>query len=164
MALSQLEAMVFLPFVLPICLWVIWTDLSRMKITNVANVALLGVFVLLGLFVLPLGDYAWRMAQVAIVLGAAFVANAVGFMGAGDSKFFAAAAPFVAPGDVFTITMLLMGITLFAVLTHRIAKHSPLRAMAPHWESWHRDGKFPMGYALGSTLAAYLGLGLVYGA
>ena len=88
----------------------------------------------------------------------------IGLMGAGDSKFFAAAAPFVAPGDIGTILLLLMGITIFAVLTHRLAKHSPLRQLAPDWESWKREGKFPMGFALGSTLVVYLGLGLAFGA
>jgi prepilin peptidase CpaA len=50
------------------------------------------------------------------------------------------------------------------VVTHRLAKNSPLREMAPEWESWHREGKFPMGFALGGTLIAYLGLGLLHGA
>jgi len=163
-ALTTLEAMVFLPFVLPICLWVIWSDLSTMKITNRANIALLAAFLLLGLFVMSFDVYFWRLAQFAIILGIAFLANMIGLMGAGDSKFFAAAAPFVAVGDAGTVLMLLMAITIVAVLTHRLAKHSPLRQMAPDWESWHREGKFPMGFALGSTLIAYLGLGLFHGA
>ena len=30
------EALVFLPFVLPIALWVAWSDMARMKIPNKA--------------------------------------------------------------------------------------------------------------------------------
>ena len=164
LALTTLEAMVFFPLTLPICLYVIWSDLSTMKITNASNIALAAVFVLLGLLLLPFDSYLWRLAQLGIVLIVAFLANMVGLMGAGDSKFFAAAAPFVAPGDIGTILLLLMGITIFAVLTHRLAKHSPLRQLAPDWESWKREGKFPMGFALGSTLVVYLGLGLAFGA
>jgi len=163
-ALTQAEAWLFLPFVLPICLWVIWSDLSTMKITNTANLALLTVFVLLGLFVLPLEGYLWRLAQMGIVLVAAFLANMVGLMGGGDSKFFAAAAPFIAPGDYGTVLLWLMAITFFAVITHRLAKHSPLQQMAPDWESWHRKGKFPLGLALGAALATYMIYGAFYGA
>jgi prepilin peptidase CpaA len=162
--LSQAEGLLFLPFVLPICLWVIWSDLSTMKIPNPANLALVGVFVVLGLFVLPLGDYGWRLAQLGIVLGLAFVANLIGMMGAGDSKFLAAAAPFIAPGDTGMLLLLLAAITICAVIAHRIAKYSPLRRMAPDWVSWSQSKKFPMGFALGSALVVYLALGVFQGA
>ncbi len=157
--LTRPEAWLFLPFVLPISLWVIWSDLSRMKITNRANVALLMVFVALGPVVLPLDGYVWRLAQFAIMLGVGILANAIGLMGAGDSKFLAVAAPFIAPGDYGMLLMLLAAITFFAVLTHRLAMHSPLRRLAPGWESWTRVGKFPFGVALGSTLTCYLAMG-----
>lgn len=162
--LSFAEAALFLPFVAPICLWVIWSDLSRMKIPNVANMALVAVFVLLGLFVLEPGAFGWRLVQLAIVLALAFLANIIGMMGAGDSKFLAAAAPFVAPGDTIIILLLLAAITLCAVAVHRAARKSALRQMAPDWESWRNDEKFPMGFALGSALTAYLATGLFWGA
>lgn len=163
LALTRPEAWLFLPFVLPICLYVIWSDLSRMKITNRANLALLLVFVALGLFVLPFEGFLWRLAQCAIMLGVGIFANAIGLMGAGDSKFLAAAAPFVAPGDYWFMLMLLAAITFVSLVTHRLVRGSPLRQLAPHWESWHRVGKFPFGLALGSTLICYLALGVFYG-
>lgn len=162
--LSFAEAALFLPFVAPICLWIIWSDLSRMKIPNVANMALLAVFVLLGLFVLEPGAFGWRLVQLVIVLALAFLANIIGMMGAGDSKFLAAAAPFVAPGDAVAVLMLLAAITLCALAVHRAAKKSALRQMAPDWVSWSNDEKFPMGFALGGTLIAYLLMGLLRGA
>lgn len=164
LALSQPEALLFLPFVGPICLWVIYSDLSQMKITNKTNIALAAVFVLLGLFVLPLDAYGWRLAQLVIMLVLGILANAIGMMGGGDSKFLAAAAPFVAPGDVGTILMLLATISVVALVTHRAAKASALKNLAPDWESWHRKGKFPMGLALGPTLVTYLTLGALSGA
>ena len=42
--------------------------------------------------------------------------------------------------------------------------YSPLRRLAPDWQSWNTGKKFPMGFALGGTLAIYLGLGALYGA
>ncbi|MFK7939922.1 MAG: prepilin peptidase [Roseovarius sp.] len=162
--LSLTEALWFLPFVAPICGWVIYTDLSRMKITNHANLALVGVFVLVGLLALPLDIYGWRLVQLLVVLVLGFVFNIMGLMGAGDSKFLAAAAPFIAPGDTVTVLFLLSIVTLTAIATHRWAKKTALRDMAPDWVSWTNAEKFPMGLALGSTLVLYLVMGLIWGA
>jgi prepilin peptidase CpaA len=164
MAITTFAAAWFLPFVLPICLYVIYTDVSRMKITNKANVALAAVFVVIGLIVLPFDDYLWRLAGLVIVLIVGIVLNAVGVMGAGDSKFIAAAAPYIAVGDLRVLLVLFTVVLLAAFATHRIAKYTPLRRMAPDWASWEQGKKFPMGLALGSTLIIYLVLGLLYGA
>ena len=51
-----LAALIFLPFVLPIAIWVAWSDMKFMKIPNKAVVALAAVFLLLGPLALPLGD------------------------------------------------------------------------------------------------------------
>jgi prepilin peptidase CpaA len=47
---------------------------------------------------------------------------------------------------------------LAGLIVHRVARASPLRNLAPGWASWQAKGKFPMGLALGPTLALYLGL------
>lgn len=164
MAITTYAAAWFLPFVLPICLYVVYTDVSRMKITNIANIALVAVFVVVGLIVLPFEDYLWRLASLVIVLIVGIVLNAAGVMGAGDSKFIAAAAPFIALGDLRVLLVLFTAVLLAAFVTHRIAKHTPLRRLAPEWTSWEQGKKFPMGLALGSTLILYLVLGLLYGA
>ncbi len=157
------EALWFLPFVLPICLWVIWSDLSAMRIPNLAVLALAGVFVLVGLVALPLSEYPWRLAAMGAVLVITFLANMAGLMGAGDSKFIAAAAPFIDPGDVTPLGLIFAANLLAAFVTHRIAKHSALRRLAPDWVSWDRGRKFPMGFALGATLIIYLTLGATGG-
>jgi prepilin peptidase CpaA len=164
MALTATAAAWFVPFVLPICLYVMYTDLSRMKITNTANLALVAVFAVIGLMVLPFDEYLWRLAALGIVLVVGIVLNAAGVMGAGDAKFLAAAAPFVALADLRLVMFLFIACMLAALITHKVAKHSPLRRMAPHWTSWEQGKKFPMGLALGPTLGIYLGLGLFYGA
>ena len=53
---------------------------------------------------------------------------------------------------------------LAAVITHRAVRASPLRQLAPGWESWSRGWDFPMGLSLGATLIAYLGIGIFFGA
>lgn len=164
MALTVFAAAWFLPFVLPICLYVVYTDVSRMKITNNANLALAGVFVVVGLLALPFDVYLWRLLSLVIVLIVGIILNAAGVMGAGDSKFIAAAAPYIALGDLRLLLWLFTATLLASFVTHRTAKYTPLRKLAPSWTSWDQGKKFPMGLALGSTLAIYLVLGLLYGA
>ncbi|KIN73404.1 prepilin peptidase [Sulfitobacter guttiformis] len=164
MTITTYAAAWFLPFVVPVCLYVMYTDLSRMKITNTANLTLAGIFVLIGLIALPFEEYLWRLAGLVIVLFVGIVLNAAGVMGAGDSKFIAAAAPFVAPADLAQLTFVFVAALLAAVVTHKLVKLTRLRALAPHWTSWEQGKKFPMGLALGPTLMIYLALGFLYGA
>ena len=49
MAITQVEAWIYLPFVLPICFYVAFTDLREMRITNQAVLVLGGLFVVLAL-------------------------------------------------------------------------------------------------------------------
>jgi prepilin peptidase CpaA len=164
MTITAVSAMWFLPFVLPICLYVMFTDMAQMRITNQAVAALAITFLVIGLCVLPFNTYLWRLLGLVIVLIIGIVLNAIGAMGAGDSKFLAAGAPFVPLGDLGMLTPLFMIVLVAALVAHKIAKHSPLRQLAPGWISWTQEKKFPMGLALGPTLAIYLMLGVKYGA
>jgi prepilin peptidase CpaA len=165
MALPALTAWWFLPLVGPICLYVAYTDLARMKITNRAVLALTSVYVLVGLIAMPSWEtYLWGFAYLGIVLVAGIALNAAGAMGAGDAKFLAAAAPYIALGDLKLVITLFTGVLLAAFAAHRIARATPLRKLAPEWESWTAGRRFPMGLALGPTLLAYLGLAALNGA
>lgn len=82
--------------------------------------------------------------------------NAIGAFGAGDAKFLAAAAPFVWIQDLGVLIAILLATVLGAVATHRLARLTRLRTIAPHWESWDRGKKFPMGLALAGALIMYL--------
>lgn len=164
MALTASSAWWFLPFVLPICFYVAFTDLREMRITNQAVLLLGLVFLVVGLIALPLPVYGWRVVQMLGVLVIGVVLNAAGAVGAGDAKFAAAAAPFVAAGDLRLLLALFAANLLAAFCTHRLAKHTPLRQIAPGWDSWNRGWDFPMGLSLGGTLALYLVLGTIFGA
>ncbi len=164
MAITAWSALWFLPFVLPICIWVAWNDMKFMKIPNKAVLALMAVFVVVGLVAVPLDEYPWRLLQFVIVLVIGFVANMVGGVGAGDAKFAAAMAPFFAAGDLRLALFMFAGVVVAAVVVHRLARLMPaVRRLAPDWESWTRKD-FPMGLALGSGLAFYLIAGAIYGA
>ena len=165
MAISAFAALWFLPFVVPLCLYVAYTDLAFMKITNKTVLTLGAVYLALGPFVLPsLEMYLWGLAQFAIVLVAGIFLNAAGVMGAGDAKFLAFAAPYIDIADISVLLMILASLLLAPVVTHRAVRASRLRDLAPDWESWAQGKRFPMGLALGPTLALYLCLGALNGA
>lgn len=163
MALTASAAMWFLPFVLPICFYVCFTDLREMRITNQAVMALVAVFLVVGLIALPLPVYGWRIIQMVVVLVIGFLLNAGGAIGAGDAKFAAAAAPFIAGGDFRLLLAIFAANLLAAFATHRLVKYTPLRKIAPNWKSWDMGWKFPMGLSLGGTLGIYLLLGVWFG-
>ena len=163
MALTASAAWWFLPFVLPICFYVAFTDLREMRITNQAVLLLAAIFLVVGLIALPLPVYGMRIVQGLVVLLIGILLNAGGAVGAGDAKFAAAAAPLIAPGDLRLLIALFAANLLAAFVTHRLAKYTPLRRIAPGWQSWEMGWKFPMGLSLGGTLALYLLLGVFFG-
>lgn len=154
----------FLIFAAPICFWVAWSDMAHMKIPNKAVVALVICFAIIGIFVLPFDVYAWRWVHLILILTIGFLMNMVGLIGAGDAKFAAAAAPFIAYGDLLNIAVLFATLLLAAFISHRAMRaFPPFRNAVPDWASWQR-GDFPMGLALGATLACYLAIAARFGA
>ncbi|TCP41669.1 A24 family peptidase [Rhodovulum marinum] len=156
--LSLPAAFVFLPFALPVAIWVAWSDMKTMKIPNKAVFALVGVFAVVGLIALPLEAWAWRWAHLGVVLVIGFLMSTFGMVGAGDAKFAAAMAPFVALPDTGSFLALFAAVTLSALVTHRMVRRiGAVRRALPDWESWERRD-FPMGLALAGALIFYLAL------
>jgi len=149
-------APILLPLVIPIAIWVSWSDAKFMKIPNRAVVALAAVFLVAGPVALPLADWGARWLHLAVVLALGFLANQAGLLGAGDAKFAAAMAPFFARADLGLVLALFAACILGAFAAHRILRAIPaVRRATPDWASWtHRD--FPMGLALSGTLVFYL--------
>jgi len=158
MQLPPDAALAFLPVAAAVGLYVAWSDLKYMKIPNKAVLGLGASFVLIGLLVLPFEVYIWRLVQLFVVLVIGFLLNMVRMIGAGDAKYAAAMAPFVAAPDAGRFLMLFCVALLVAFILHRsLRRISPLRAALPDWASW-TNKKFPMGLALGPALAVYLAI------
>ncbi|MCT8161373.1 prepilin peptidase [Pseudoruegeria sp. SHC-113] len=162
--ISSFSAWCFLPLATPIGVWVAYNDMKFMKIPNISVMALLAVFMVVGLIALPFDQYLTRLLQGVVVLIAGFIISTLGLVGAGDAKFAAVMAPFVALGDVTRFMILFAMVLLAAFATHRTLRSmSAVRRLADGWASWEtRD--FPMGLALGASLIFYLLLGALYGA
>ncbi len=150
-------ALWFLPFVLPIAIWVAWSDMARMTIPNRAVLALVAVFVVLGAIMFPWDEYFSRLIHLVVVLGITFVLSIANLFGAGDAKFAAAMAPFVAFYDITSMIIIFAICVLLAFISHRLARMIPaVRAATPDWVSWSETKKFPMGYPLAMALVVYL--------
>lgn len=152
---STWTALWFLPFLLPIAVWVSWSDMKFMKIPNKAVLALTMVFAVVGLVALPLDVWAWRWTHFALILAAGFFASSAGLMGAGDAKFAAAMAPFFPLDDLRFVLALFAAAIIGAFVGHRTMRAiGPVRSATADWLSWtHKD--FPMGLALSGTLVIY---------
>lgn len=158
MALPASAALIFLIVTLPICVYVAYSDLARMKIPNIATDTLALAYLVAGPFALPFDVYLWGFASFGVMLVVGILLNAAGAMGAGDSKFIASAAPFVALPDAPLILALLAGCLLTGWAVHRTARMSPVRAQFPDWASWEQGKRFPMGFPLAGTLILYLAI------
>ncbi|PYE84976.1 prepilin peptidase [Pseudoroseicyclus aestuarii] len=154
--MTAADATLLLLAVLPICLWVAWSDLAFMLIPNAAVAALVLIYLCLGLVLLPPDVWAWRWINLPVTLLLSLGLYATGQMGAGDAKFLAAAAPFVWWGDWPLVCLLLSGTMLLCWALHRIAGRTPLRRLVPGWRSWSVGNRFPLGVPLALTLALYL--------
>lgn len=149
------EALFYLPFTIPIAIWVSYSDMSRMKIPNKANYALFAVFIVVGFLILPLGEYLWRYVHFAVALLIGLVMNLARMMGAGDAKFIAALAPMIPLADVGNVMFVFAAVLIIGFVLHRTARSIPMiRNLAPDWKSWDRKD-FPMGLNLSSALVAY---------
>lgn len=163
MALSAQAALWFALFTAPIAAWVVLSDLRAMKIPNKAVIAQLLVFAIVGFAVLPLNLWAWGWVHFAVVLVFGFLLSLTGGFGAGDAKYAAAMAPFVALGDLQVFLFMLAVVTIAAFVAHRLLRRvSALRRATPHWTSWERR-EFPFGLALGPALLMYLILASLHG-
>ena len=160
---SAHAAVWLLIFATPICLYVAWSDLKAMRIPNLAVLALILVYALVGALTLPLGEWGWNWLHFLVVLVIGFVLSLTGTFGAGDAKFAAAMAPFVALGDLRLFLVLLCAVTLAAFVVHRAMRAIPaIRRATPDWASWQRR-EFPFGMALAPALMFYLVLASIYG-
>lgn len=160
MAIGEVAAW-FLPFTLPIGIWVAWSDMKFMRIPNQSVLALLAVYLIIGPLALPWTAWGWGWLLSLIVLLAGFVMNATGLIGAGDAKFAAAMAPILSQADPRFLIPLSCACLLAAFVTHRLFGVVPAIRRNFAWAGWEQPGfpfrgDFPMGFALIGILNFHL--------
>ena len=71
MIIDAQAALWFLPFCVPVAIWVAWSDMASMKIPNKAVLTMAAIWAVVGLLAFPLPQYGWGWA----VLGKKFALN-----------------------------------------------------------------------------------------
>lgn len=151
------QALIALALATPIAIWAAWSDLATMKIPNISVLAMAGVFVLAGPFLLTWNAYFWGLAILAITLVIGFGMSTIGMVGAGDAKLAAAISPFFVGAAVAPLMFLIAFCMIATLIIHRIFKAiGPFRRATDHWASWSAGRYFPFGLALSSILVLYL--------
>jgi prepilin peptidase CpaA len=138
-----------------------WYDLKALRIPNWCVLAVLGLFLVTGLWGLPLELFGWRLLQGVIVLVVGFGLYTVsgGHVGGGDIKMIAALTPFIAGPDVGFVLLVFALLSLAGIALHRTAR-AFLRERRTGWAALDQRRFFPVGLLLGGTIMIYLGVEL----
>lgn len=176
MQIPAFQALLFLPLVLPICLWTFFNDMRSKRISNLTVWALFIVFVPVALATMPWQDVLWRGVHYAVVFAYGLFLWFFRQVGAGDVKFAAVMALFIHSGDIRLMLVIAAAAMLAASLTVILVRLTPpMRNLAPDWASWGAPsgdtssvGKgqrftIPMGTGFALMLAVYLIMGAMFG-
>ncbi len=157
-ALPASAAIWFLGPVAVISFVAAFNDLKRMKLPNGLVLAMVGVYLVMGPFLLAWDQYLWGFSHGVVMYLVGMFAFAYLGVGAGDGKFAAAMALFIPVADAGVVLSLFAAFLIGAFLAHRALRALPaVRRATPDWVSWEHK-KFPMGLALAGTMVTYLAL------
>ncbi|MFZ7092952.1 prepilin peptidase [Primorskyibacter sp. 2E233] len=177
MQIPAIQAALFAPFVVPICILTFYVDMRTKKISNLTVWALFLTFVVIGLLTMPFVEFAWRFAHYAVVFAYGLVLWFFRQIGAGDVKFAAVLALFINAGDIRLMLLIAAAAMAAATITVLITRWTPLHRLAPDWRTWAGSsvddetsvGKgqrftIPMGTGFALMLSTYLIMGIFFGA
>jgi prepilin peptidase CpaA len=135
-----------------------WFDLKALRIPNWCVLAVVGVFIVTGLWGLPIDVFAWRFLHGVIVLfvGFALYSFSGGNIGGGDIKLIAALTPFIAGKDLLFVLLVFALLSFAGLMIHRLAR-ALLRGRKTGWAAMDQKRFFPAGLLLGGTIMIYLG-------
>jgi prepilin peptidase CpaA len=138
-----------------------WFDLKALRIPNWCVLAVVALFIVTGLWGLPLDVFAWRFLHGVIVLFVGFGLYSIsgGHVGGGDIKMIAALTPFIAGKDLLFVLMVFALLSFAGVMLHRFVR-AMLRDRKTGWAALDQKRFFPAGLLLGGTIMIYLGLKL----
>jgi prepilin peptidase CpaA len=138
-----------------------WFDLKALRIPNWCVLAVVALFIVTGLWGLPLDVFAWRFLHGVIVLFVGFGLYSIsgGHVGGGDIKMIAALTPFIAGKDLLFVLMVFALLSFAGVMLHRFVR-AMLRDRKTGWAALDQKRFFPAGLLLGGTIMIYLGLEL----
>ncbi|WGW03516.1 prepilin peptidase [Tropicibacter oceani] len=176
MHIPAFQATLFAILVVPICILTFYVDMRSKKISNLTVWALFLSFVAIGVFTMPLIDFAWRFVHYAVVFAYGLLLWFFRQIGAGDVKFAAVLALFIHAGDIRLMLLIAAAAMAAATLTVLVTRWTPLHRLAPEWKTWKGasadtaesvgKGKrftIPMGTGFALMLSTYLIMGIFLG-
>ena len=143
----------------PLMVYVMWSDLKSLRIPNWVVLAVLGIFLVTGLWGLPLETFLWRLVHAAVFLAIGFAIFAVagGKVGAGDMKLIAVLVPFIAGAHAMFVLLVYTIVTFAGLMIHRMIR-AYLRGRKTGWLALDQQIYYPVGLILGVTILIYLGV------
>ncbi len=134
-----------------------WFDLKSLRIPNWCVLAVLAVFLVTGLWGLPLDIFAWRLLHgvIVLVLGFGLYTVAGGHVGGGDIKMIAVLTPFIPGAHVGFVLLIFVLVSVAGLIVHRLAR-AGLRDRKTGWAALDQRRFFPVGLLLGGTIMIYL--------
>jgi prepilin peptidase CpaA len=135
-----------------------WFDLKALRIPNWCVLAVVGLFIVTGIWGLPLDIFAWRLLHGVIVLFVGFGLYSIsgGNVGGGDIKLIAALTPFIAGSDLGFVLVTFALLSFAGLMVHRLVR-AMLRDRKTGWAALDQKRFFPAGLLLGGTIMIYMG-------
>lgn len=146
----------------PLMIYVMWSDLKHLRIPNWVVLAVLAIFVVTGLWGLPLDTFLWRLVHglAFLVIGFGIFSVAGGKVGGGDMKLIAVLVPFVAAADALFVLLVYTVVTFAGLFLHRMIR-AYLRGREIGWRAFDQNIYYPVGLVLGVTILVYLGIEVI---
>lgn len=134
-----------------------WFDLKALRIPNWCVLAVLGIFLVTGLWGLPFDVFAWRLLHgvIVLILGFGLYSIGAGHVGGGDIKMIAALTPFIPGPDVGFVLVLFALLAIAGLVVQRLVR-AILRGRKTGWAALDQRRFFPVGLLLGGTIMIYL--------
>lgn len=141
----------------PLMVYMIYSDMKYMKIPNWLSLSVLGVFLATGSWGLPLEVFVWRLAHGGIVFGLGYLLYrfAEGRVGAGDIKLIAAFTPFI-PGSHIAFILMGFAIISFLTLAAFMVARKYLHNENSTWKAFAQRSFVPAGVILGLTVMIFM--------
>lgn len=160
--MDTLPLIVAIAAMVPLMGYTMYSDLRTLRIPNWVVLAVLGVFVVTGLWGLPPETFGWRLLNgvIALLIGFGIYAISRGKVGGGDMKLLAALVPFIAGAHVLFVLVVYTFVTIVALFIHRFIR-AMLKGRQTGWIAIDQKIYFPVGLVLGLTILIYLGVELI---
>jgi len=137
LSLDNFEALLFLPPMTIISIWVIWQNSKFGRIPNKAIAALGIIFFSTAPFFMPFEILTLRVAQMAVLFAGGFILSTLGFLGGGAAKLISVIALYVLMSDIVAFSTIFFTVLILSYLILIILRQNRVvRGKLLGWSVW----------------------------